>query len=186
MHRTYQALYRLGFTPWDTARIPASLTTAIRAQPPGIAVDLGCGTGHQARYLAAHGWSVTAVDYVAKAIESARRNDPGGLVTWRAADVTATAAVDPGGRLAGTATLLLDNGCLHGIPAQHRPGWARTVNALAAPRCTLLVRAAPRRQHRIGPDGIDPPEITALLGPGWHQDPSPEPGWHHYTRADQP
>ena len=107
-------------------------------------------------------------------------------MNWRVADVTDLAAVDPSGRLAGTATLLLDNGCLHGISGQRLPGWAHTVNTLATLHCVLLVHAAPRRRHRIGPDGTGPPQITELLGPGWHQDPSPEPGWYHYTRVDQP
>jgi 2-polyprenyl-3-methyl-5-hydroxy-6-metoxy-1,4-benzoquinol methylase len=30
--------------------------------PPGRALDLACGAGRHARWLAAHGWDVTAVD----------------------------------------------------------------------------------------------------------------------------
>ncbi len=183
MHRTYQILYRLGITPWDAARIPAPLTAAVEtlAGRPGIAVDLGCGTGRQARYLAARGWSVTAADYIPKAIKTARQHDPDGLITWRVADVTQVAAVDPDGSLAGTITLLLDNGCLHGIPDQRRPGWAHTIHTLAAPGCLLLARGAPRRHHGPGPRGIHTHELAALLGRGWRLGPSPGPGWYRYT-----
>lgn len=182
MHRTYRALYRLGITPWDSGHIPAPLTALEGlADRPGRAVDLGCGTGRQARYLAAHGWSVTAVDYIPEAIEAARSHDPGGHVTWRVADVTEVADTDPDGLLAGTITLLLDNGCLHGIPDRHRPGWARTIHTLAAPGCLLLARAAPRRQHGIGPRGLHSHELAALLGRGWRPGPSPGPGWYRYT-----
>ena len=46
--------------------------------------------------------------------------------------------------LAGTVTLLLDNGCLHGIPGQHRPGWAQTIHALAAPGACCWYTLRPR------------------------------------------
>jgi SAM-dependent methyltransferase len=188
----YRALYRLGMTPWDSAVIPPAVITTVTAMAGhgGKAVDLGCGTGRQARYLAAHGWQVTAVDYVPAAIEIAREQDPDGRVTWRVADVTEQAAVDPDGQLSGAVTVILDNGCLHGIPGQRRVGWARTVSALAASGCLLLVRAAPRRRSitrsGIRPSGIDPDELTALLGGGWRRNPSPGVGWHLYTRVATP
>jgi trans-aconitate methyltransferase len=57
-------LYRIGVTPWDGPGIPAPLMAEAESARPGIAVDLGCGTGRQARYLASRGWSVAAVDYL--------------------------------------------------------------------------------------------------------------------------
>lgn len=41
--------------------------------PPGVAVDIACGEGRNALYLAQRGWRVTAVDYSAIAIDKARR-----------------------------------------------------------------------------------------------------------------
>jgi tellurite methyltransferase len=41
--------------------------------PPGRALDLACGTGHNALWLAQHGWSVTAIDGSGTAIEILRR-----------------------------------------------------------------------------------------------------------------
>jgi tellurite methyltransferase len=41
--------------------------------PPGTAIDLACGTGRNALYLAARGWAVTAVDGSKTAIETSRR-----------------------------------------------------------------------------------------------------------------
>ena len=183
MQAVYRMLYRIGVTPWDDPGIPAPLMAEAESAPPGIAVDLGCGTGRQARYLASRGWSVTAVDYLTEVIVTARSRDLDGTVTWSVADVTDPAAVDPGGRLSGSATLVLDNGCLHGISGRHRGGWARTVDALAAPGCVLLVRAAGRGHRGAGPRGIEPAELASLLGNGWLPAPLPAPGWHRYVRS---
>jgi 2-polyprenyl-3-methyl-5-hydroxy-6-metoxy-1,4-benzoquinol methylase len=45
---------------------------AVSALPPGCALDLACGTGHNALWLAQQGWSVTAIDGSATAIEILR------------------------------------------------------------------------------------------------------------------
>jgi len=179
----YRMLYRIGVTPWDGPGIPAPLVAEAGSARPGIAVDLGCGTGHQARYLASRGWSVTAVDYLSEVIAMARSRDLDGAVTWRVADVTDPAAVDPGGRLSGTVTLVLDNGCVHGIAGRRRGGWARTVGALAAPGCVLLVRAVRRGHRGAGPLGIEPARLAGLLGDTWLPAPAPAPGGHRHVRS---
>ena len=149
---------------------------------PARAVDLGCGTGTQARYLAQRGWAVTAVDFVSTAVAAARRDDPDQSVTWRVADVTDVSTVDPDGRLAGAVHLLLDNGCLHGLGVSQRPGWVHTVDVLAAPSALLLVRAVPRRRGP-GPRGIDSADLDALLRPRWQAEDHPEPDWYAYRRG---
>ncbi|WP_405018075.1 methyltransferase domain-containing protein [Kitasatospora sp. NBC_00070] len=189
MRRTYRTLYRLGIAPWNRPEVPGPITDLVEGAaplPPAKAVDLGCGTGRQARYLAAHGWSVTALDYTREAVAAARRADPGNLVVWRVADVTDPASADPDGQLAGTVSLLLDNGCLHGIPDERRPGWASTVGALAAPDAVLLVRATPRRCRGIGPQGITEGEITTLLAGRWRASAHPEPDWFVYSNERHP
>lgn len=59
-------------TPWDTQVTPPEVMEFIARTPPGKAVDLGCGTGTNAITLARHGWRVTGVDFVPKAILAAR------------------------------------------------------------------------------------------------------------------
>lgn len=189
MKRTYRLLYRLGTLPWQHTDIPTTVQDLVvgpAALPAGRAVDLGCGTGEQARYLAAHGWQVTAVDYIPAAITAARCLDPDGTVDWLVADVTRAEEITSGRRMAAAVGLILDNGCLHGIAATDRPGWAHTVDTLAAPGATLLVRAAPARRASIAvPAGINRDDLTALLANNWRPaDPpatSPHSTWHRYT-----
>jgi SAM-dependent methyltransferase len=53
------------------------------------AVDLACGTGRHALWLARHGWQVTAVDFSGEAVEQGRQRSRGeGIaVDWQIADV---------------------------------------------------------------------------------------------------
>jgi SAM-dependent methyltransferase len=44
-----------------------------RSIPPGHALDVACGTGRHAVFLAQHGWTVTAVDYSRVAIDILRQ-----------------------------------------------------------------------------------------------------------------
>ncbi len=71
-------------TPW--------LETGVAALEPGRALDLACGTGRDAVFLAAAGWRVTAVDVLPDAIERGRdlerRYAPGAVpIQWRVADL---------------------------------------------------------------------------------------------------
>ncbi|MFJ6079393.1 class I SAM-dependent methyltransferase [Pseudarthrobacter sp. NPDC092419] len=69
---------------------------------PGKALDLGCGEGADAIWLAQHGWTVTAVDVSAVALERARAHEKAALdregvhahdgstpsrITWQQADL---------------------------------------------------------------------------------------------------
>jgi SAM-dependent methyltransferase len=183
VRRTYATLYRLGLRPWDSAQPPAPLVDLVERTEPGLAVDLGCGTGAQARYLAAHGWQVTAVDFVPRAIGQARQADPDGRVIWRVADVTRPSEVDSDGALAGRCDLVLDNGCLHGLGEDERRGWAATVRHLGAPATVLLLRAAaPRRGPSVGPAGIAMSTVDELLGPDWSGS-MVGAGWYSYSRS---
>ena len=74
----FRVFYRIGFTPWDGHPIAPSLRVLIEgggdspAPVPASALDVGCGTGDNSIYLAQHGWQVTGVDFVPKAVEKAR------------------------------------------------------------------------------------------------------------------
>ena len=71
----FKTFYRLGFVPWDGHPLPKSLQDLVEGEnalAAGTALDIGCGTGDNSIYLAKHGWQVTGVDFVAKAVDKAR------------------------------------------------------------------------------------------------------------------
>ncbi|MET3768960.1 SAM-dependent methyltransferase [Marisediminicola sp. UYEF4] len=68
----------------------AFVASVVAGFAPGTAIDLACGEGRNALWLAQRGWQVTAVDFSAVAVEAGRRRaDHLGLeVNWVVADVT--------------------------------------------------------------------------------------------------
>ena len=64
------------------------LVGEVERLPPGTALDLACGAGWNAVWLARHGWRVTAVDFSEAALRMARAlaADAGVTVEWIEAD----------------------------------------------------------------------------------------------------
>ncbi|WP_017975166.1 class I SAM-dependent methyltransferase [Actinopolyspora halophila] len=103
---------------------------------PGTALDAGCGHGAEARWLAARGWRVTAVDIATAALRRARdRAEPLGAeitdrITWLQADLTDWIPTERGYDL-------VISHYVH--PAGSREVLFRRLAAAVAPGGTLLV-----------------------------------------------
>lgn len=169
MSLRYRLLYRLGYTPWDQDHVPAELSALVEgssALAPGRALDIGCGTGTQAVYLAQHGWQVTGVDVVERALGHARRRAEGAGVTarWVAGDATRLAELGLGDGFG----LIHDRGCFHDLPHQDRDAYATGVTSLAAPAATLLLMTFVPGSRRIGvASGASEDEIGQRFGSAW-------------------
>lgn len=76
---------------WSGA-VNGSLAVELEHVAPGRILDIGCGEGADAIWLAQRGWEVTAVDISSLAIERARRagDDAGVSIDWQCADVLTT------------------------------------------------------------------------------------------------
>jgi SAM-dependent methyltransferase len=100
---------------------------------PGRALDLGCGEGRNAVWLAGRGWRVTAVDFSGVALGKARRlSDAEGVaVDWVQADLTAAPAAPQSADLVVIAYV-------HLPPAGRRRMLAGAAAALA-PGGTIIV-----------------------------------------------
>ena len=78
----------------------ALLVEAAEMAPPGRALDLACGAGRNALYLAGLGWDVTAVDAAAAAVRVVRERAAaaGVRIDARVADLeSAEFVIEPGG-----------------------------------------------------------------------------------------
>lgn len=166
--RRYRLLYWLGIIPWDQETVPAELVALVegpQALPRGRALDLGCGTGLHAVYLAGHGWQVTGVDYVEGALQRARSRAAAAGVAprWVRGDVTRLAELSLGDGY----TLLLDSGCYHGLSEAERATYAAGLPAVAAPGAILLLLSFARRFRGPAPRGADREEITRRFSEAW-------------------
>jgi len=116
----FSLLYWISKPRWDTGIPAPELVRAISNRPPGQALDLGCGTGTNVRYLAEHGWQATGLDFVPAAIAQARRRLGPLPADLRVADVTRLAELD----FPGQFDLALDMGCFHSLPADGQRRYA--------------------------------------------------------------
>ncbi|WP_017584693.1 class I SAM-dependent methyltransferase [Nocardiopsis ganjiahuensis] len=140
VHREMRKFYRAGSPPWDTGVTPPELVALVEgddALPSGRALELGCGTGTNALYLARHGWEVSAVDMVDLAVERARdrAREAGVDVRFEYADATRLDGLD----LPGPYDLYFDLGCYCGIPAHRRDAYAEGLTRRAAPGARFLM-----------------------------------------------
>jgi SAM-dependent methyltransferase len=79
----------------DDASLPPNLTLidTATALPVGTALDAGCGEAADSLWLAERGWTVTAVDFVASALERGRSRademgpDVADRIEWQEADL---------------------------------------------------------------------------------------------------
>ena len=132
----YEVVYRFFRAPWELgARSElVSLVESGRVKPCR-AIDLGCGTGANAIYLAQRGFQVTGVDYAAAAIEKARARaaEAGVQVDFVQDDLTDLRQVR------GRFDFLLDYGVLDDMRAPRREPYLQSVLALAAPGSQYLL-----------------------------------------------
>lgn len=126
--------------------------------PAGRALDLACGEGRNAIWLAKQGWSVVGVDFSQVAIERARQlaADAGVEVDWVCADAAAYAA-----RPGAFALVLI--AYLQVPAAERRAVLARAAAALAPGGELLLIGHALRNCR----EGVGGPRDPAVL---WEPD----------------
>ena len=105
--------YERGATPWDSELPPPEVLAFVAEAKAGRALDLGCGYGRAAIYLAQHGWEVDGVDIVELAVEGARERaaDMGVSPRFHCHSITDLSFLEPPYDYA------IDVGCAHNLTA---------------------------------------------------------------------
>lgn len=161
--RDWNAKYRDADTPWDSGLASKELARVLRELNivPSRAMELGCGTGTNAVFLAQQGFDVTAVDCSPLALNQARQKatDVGVAVEFILADVERFGAgMEP-------FDFVFDRGVYHCCRRVDLPGYIATLEHVTRPGTRYLSLAGnANEQTEHGPPRVTEAEIRAELG----------------------
>ncbi len=144
--------------PWDSGISPPELMEFIEQHQAGRALDLGCGTATNVITLAQHGWQVTGIDFVPKAIRQGQRKAKGAGVQAKLiiGDVSDRTIMD------GPYDLVLDMGCYHSLTAEQRARYRQNVAEVLAPGGTYMLYAFTLREGDTQRSHITEDEVEAF------------------------
>ncbi len=156
--------YHEADTPWNMG-IPSRELT--RVMNEGLirgrsALELGCGTGTNAVFLAQQGWQVTAIDGAPLAIARARQLAEQHQVTvnWMEGDVCDLPELEM------TFDFLFDRGCFHCVRLVNVSGYLETLRKCTHTGSQLLVLTGNSNETREGgPPRLSESELRFDLEP---------------------
>lgn len=168
----WDARYTSGPRPWDTGITPPEVVAFWRERRPGpgeLALDLGCGTGTNAAWLAAQGLRSIGVELSLTALLLAcrRRDRLPPAVQQRLHFAQGDVSQLPFGRVA--ASYVLDIGCFHALPGATRVDYANGVIANLRAGGHFHLFAFDKLPEEAGdPDarGLGENEVVELFTPG--------------------
>jgi cyclopropane fatty-acyl-phospholipid synthase-like methyltransferase len=163
---TFEMAYRGGQPPWDVAKPQQSFVCLEEiGEIKGAVLDVGCGTGENALFLASQGHEVWGVDLAPTAVARAQRKaaQRGLAATFRVADGL---QLEELGRQFDT---VIDSGLFHSLSDRERPLYVHSLRQALrlGGRYFLLCF----NEHDHGPGGprrVTQQEIRdAFAGDGW-------------------
>ena len=164
----WNANYASNELPWDTGEPDPFLVEAIEAElvPRGRALDIGCGTGTNALWLASKGFDVVAVDLAPLAIErataKAKAIAPAPSCRFEVCDFLAGELPAPGFQL------IFDRGCFHVFDKREQQSeFAARVARLLAPdgAWLSLIGSTEGPAREMGPPRRNAREIVGAIEP---------------------
>ena len=161
-HVDWEQLYLDEFTPWDAKRPDSHLMELVTEKSvlPCRMLELGCGTGTNAIWLAKQGFEVTATDLSETALKLSREKEDSETCNFMQADFLKEPVPDTDFRF------IFDLGCFHGLSAKEdRELFARkTADCLLDEGLWLSVSGSTDGPE-FGPPRISACDITSAAEP---------------------
>jgi cyclopropane fatty-acyl-phospholipid synthase-like methyltransferase len=166
----WDLVYLFRQTPWDTGITPPEIVAMVesgRFPARSHALDLGCGTGTNAIYLAQRGFEVTGVDISRRAISLARRKARSAnlatQIRFERGDVTLMRRW----ALGLSIDFAYDIGCFHNLEAEARGRYVAALTGVLKPGAIYMLYAfEPSADQR----GVGLDEIAALFDQAYRLD----------------
>lgn len=166
-HGSFHNMYASGAAPWDIGRPQPEIVAAEAAGAFGDRViEVGCGTGDNAIFLASRGHEVVGIDGTEIAIEAAKSKalDAGVGATFVLGDVLALLS-DIEGQPFDSA---LDVGFFHALDDEQRIAFAQDLSKVLAPGGTYVMLCFSERvPGEWGPRRVSEAEIAETFSAPW-------------------
>jgi cyclopropane fatty-acyl-phospholipid synthase-like methyltransferase len=165
----WDLMYLFKKTPWDTGITPPEIVATIESGkvPIGRALDLGCGTGTNAIYLAQHGFAVTAIDVSRRAIALAKRKTRSAQLSDRVRLERGDVTLMRRWVLGQSIDFACDIGCFHNLKAEARQRYVSALTGVLKPGAIYMLYAFEPQPDRAG---VALDEIAALFDPAYRLD----------------
>jgi cyclopropane fatty-acyl-phospholipid synthase-like methyltransferase len=153
-----------GTPPWDIGRPqPVFVQLATAGEIRGRVLDIGCGTGENALYLAGLGHDVWGIDFARAAIEQARSKSlqRGIRVNFRVVDALDLSCVGQ------TFDTVIDSGFFHVLSDEDRPRFAHSLATVLEPKGRYFMLCFCEQETREGPRRVTHHDIRSTFRDGW-------------------
>lgn len=150
---TLERIYREGNTPWDMGKPYKQLVDYANENSPCRALDVGCGTGTDAIFLAQNGYDVSAVDISEEAVKIAKSKaqKAGVSADFKAGNVLDTSFEDE------TFDFINDSGCFHSLQKSVWKTYIREMHRVMKPGARYLMKCFSEdssNPHRLSQETI--------------------------------
>lgn len=162
VYRDWEDVYAKKSTPWDVNQPEDELVRFVERKviSPCKVLELGCGHGNDAIFLAKNGFKVTAIDISEKAIMEAKRRA-------KEADVRINFLVEDASQLStlkDTFQFIYDRACFHFIHEEKRTGYLTNIKRLLEKDGYYILIVSSDQERVKGPYQFSKEDIKHIFG----------------------